>query len=81
MEPVELPLVLTIKRGKFVSSTKYKIWKPIFINHKSISSFVHITSQKRAWKYKKKKLKTHLLQYFMLSIEQKVGNQVYTVLW
>ena len=56
-EACGLPLVLTMKRDKFVSSTKYKTWKPIFINHKSISLFVHITSQKIAWKYKKKKVK------------------------
>ena len=38
---------LAIKRGTFfISYTEYKIRKFLFIHHKSISSFVHLTSQK-----------------------------------
>ena len=38
---------LAIKRGTFfISNTEYKIRKFLFIHHKSISSFVHLTSQK-----------------------------------
>ena len=36
---------LAIKRGTFfISYTEYKIRKFLFIHHKSISSFVHLTS-------------------------------------
>ena len=38
---------LAIKRGKFViSNTEYKIRKFLFIHQKSITLFVHLTSQK-----------------------------------
>ena len=38
---------LATKRGTFfISYTEYKIRKFLFIYHKSISSFVHLTSQK-----------------------------------
>ena len=38
---------LAIKRSKFfISYAEYKIWKFLFIHHKSISSFVNLTSQK-----------------------------------
>ena len=34
------------RRTFFISYTEYEIWKFLFILHKSISSFVHLISQK-----------------------------------
>ena len=50
---------LAIKRGTFfISNTEYKIRKFLFIHHKSISSFVHLTSKMPGIKEVKHSTKT-----------------------